>query len=351
MSIHEHSERIRFLARVKCMDAFIESSWTKQDMVFETPLRPQSLTDFIGQDALRQRLEVLIGAAKMRKEAIGHCLFFGPPGLGKTTLAGIIAKAMGTQLFTTSGPALEKAGDLAGILSNLKEGDILFIDEIHRLPRQIEEYLYPAVEDFKLDLLIDSGPAARTVQIKLQPFTLVAATTRAGLVSAPMRSRFVFSCRLDYYEPKLLANIVTRSASIMKTPIDEDGAYEIAMRARGTPRIANNLLRFVRDYAQMQGKKRADLETTIKALDMLAIDALGLDEIDKKILEVLIDHHGGKPVGLSTLAVAVGEEPDTIAEVFEPFLIMQGFIKRTPRGREPTMSAYKHLGRPLPNLF
>jgi len=333
------------------MDAFIESSWTKQDMVFETPLRPQSLTDFIGQDALRQRLEVLIGAAKMRKEAIGHCLFFGPPGLGKTTLAGIIAKAMGTQLFTTSGPALEKAGDLAGILSNLKEGDILFIDEIHRLPRQIEEYLYPAVEDFKLDLLIDSGPAARTVQIKLQPFTLVAATTRAGLVSAPMRSRFVFSCRLDYYEPKLLANIVTRSASIMKTPIDEDGAYEIAMRARGTPRIANNLLRFVRDYAQMQGKKRADLETTIKALDMLAIDALGLDEIDKKILEVLIDHHGGKPVGLSTLAVAVGEEPDTIAEVFEPFLIMQGFIKRTPRGREPTMSAYKHLGRPLPNLF
>jgi Holliday junction DNA helicase RuvB len=333
------------------MDAFIESSWTKQDTTFETPLRPQSLTDFIGQDILRQRLEVLIGAAKMRKEPIGHCLFFGPPGLGKTTLAGIIAKAMGTQLITTSGPALEKAGDLAGILSNLKEGDILFIDEIHRLPRQIEEYLYPAVEDFKLDLVIDSGPAARTVQIKLQPFTLVAATTRAGLVSAPMRSRFVFSCRLDYYEPKLLANIVVRSASILKTPIDEEGAYEIAMRSRGTPRIANNLLRFVRDYTQIQGKKQADRETTIKALNMLAIDSLGLDEIDKKILEVLIDHHGGKPVGLSTLAVAVGEEPDTIAEVFEPFLIMQGFIKRTPRGREPTSSAYKHLGRPVPNLF
>jgi Holliday junction DNA helicase RuvB len=333
------------------MDEFIESSWTQQDTVFETPLRPQSLAEFIGQDILRQRLEVLIGAAKMRKEPIGHCLFFGPPGLGKTTLAGIIAKAMGTQLVTTSGPALEKAGDLAGILSNLKEGDILFIDEVHRLPRQIEEYLYPAVEDFKLDLLIDSGPAARSVQIKLQPFTLVAATTRAGLVSAPMRSRFVFSCRLDYYEPGLLANIVTRSATILKTPIDAAGAKEIAMRARGTPRIANNLLRFVRDYTQMQGKKQADLQMTTKALDMLAIDALGLDEIDKKILEVLIDHHGGKPVGLSTLAVAVGEEPDTIAEVFEPFLIMQGFIKRTPRGREPTKSAYKHLGRPLPSLF
>lgn len=333
------------------MDPFIESSWTKQDQVFETPLRPQSLSDFIGQDILRERLEVLIGAAKMRKEPIGHCLFFGPPGLGKTTLAGIIAKAMGTQLISTSGPALEKAYDLAGILSNLKEGDILFIDEIHRLPRQVEEYLYPAVEDFKLDLLIDSGPSARTVQIKLQPFTLVAATTRAGLVSSPMRSRFVFNCRLDYYEPKLLSSIVSRSALILKTPIDEDGAYEIAMRARGTPRIANNLLRFVRDYAQMQGKKQIDHQATIKALDMLAIDSLGLDEIDKKILEVLIDHHGGKPVGLSTLAVAVGEEPDTIAEVFEPFLIMQGFIRRTPRGREPTQNAYKHLGRPMPNLF
>lgn len=332
-------------------DAFIESSWTKQDDVFETSLRPESLDDFIGQDAVRERLEVLIGAAKMRKEALGHCLFFGPPGLGKTTLAGIIAKAMGTTLVSTSGPALEKAGDLAGILSNLKEGDILFIDEIHRLPRQIEEYLYPAVEDFKLDLLIDSGPAARTVQIKLQPFTLVAATTRAGLVSAPMRSRFVFNCRLEYYDPALLATIVIRSAAILKMPIDKEGAYEIALRSRGTPRIANNLFRWVRDFAQMRGKKQIDKETAVKALDMLAIDSLGLDAIDKRILEVLIDHHGGKPVGLSTLAIAVGEEPDTIAEVFEPFLINLGFIKRTPRGREPTESAYKHLGKPKPTLF
>lgn len=326
-------------------EAFIESSWTKQDTVFETTLRPQSLADFTGQAIVRERLEVLIGAAKMRKEPLGHCLFFGPPGLGKTTLAGILAKSMGTQLVTTSGPSLEKAGDLAGILSNLKKGDILFIDEIHRLPKQIEEYLYPAVEDFKLDLLIDSGPAARSIQIKLQPFTLVAATTKAGLISAPMRSRFAFSCRLDYYDPNLLSRIILRSSTILKVPIDEAGALEIATRSRGTPRIANNLLRWTRDFAQMRGHQRIDKETAEKALTMLSIDALGLDEIDKKILEVLIDHHKGRPVGLSTLAIAVGEEPDTIAEVCEPFLIMQGFLRRTPRGREPTDLAYKHLGR------
>ncbi len=332
-------------------EPFIESSWAEPDVVFEKPLRPQTLADFSGQDAIRERLEVLIGAAKMRKEPLGHCLFYGPPGLGKTTLAGILANAMGTQLVTTSGPALDKAGDLAGILSNLQEGDILFIDEVHRLPKQIEEYLYPAVEDFKLDLLIDSGPAARSVQVKLHPFTLVAATTRSGLISAPMRSRFVFSCRLDYYEADLLAKIVTRSASILNIAIDPDGAKEIAKRSRGTPRIANNLLRWVRDFAQTRGKNHIDKETAEKALTMLAIDHLGLDEVDKKILSILVDHHQGKPVGLSTIAVAIGEEPDTIAEVFEPFLIMQGFIKRTPRGREATALAYQHLGRPLPNLF
>lgn len=332
-------------------EPFIESSWTKQDAVYETPLRPQTLSDFTGQDQIRERLQVLISAAKMRNEPLGHCLFYGPPGLGKTTLAGIIAASMGTQLVTTSGPALEKAGDLAGILSNLKEGDIFFIDEIHRLPRQIEEYLYPAVEDFKLDLMIDSGPAARSVQVKLNPFTLVAATTRSGLISAPMRSRFVFSCRLDYYEPHLLQKIIIRSASILNIPIDEEGALVIAMRARGTPRIANNLLRWVRDFAQIRAKNRIDKETAEKALHMLAIDHLGLDEVDKKILSILVDHHHGKPVGLSTLAVAIGEEPDTIAEVFEPYLIMQGFIRRTPRGREATALAYQHLGRPQPQLF
>jgi holliday junction DNA helicase RuvB len=332
-------------------EPFIESSWTQPDVVFESPLRPQTLSDFTGQDQIRERLEVLIGAAKLRGDPLGHCLFYGPPGLGKTTLAGILAKAMGTQLVTTSGPALEKAGDLAGILSNLKEGDIFFIDEIHRLPRQIEEYLYPAVEDFKLDLLIDSGPAARSVQVKLNPFTLVAATTRAGLVSAPMRSRFVFSCRLDYYEPKLLSAILMRSAAILNIAIEKEGADEIALRARGTPRIANNLLRWVRDFAQIRAKNKIDKDTAEKALSMLSIDHLGLDEMDKKILTILVDHYEGKPVGLNTIAVATGEEPDTIAEVFEPFLIMQGFIKRTPRGREATTLAYKHLGRPLPTFF
>lgn len=327
---------------------YIESSWTQPDNIFETTLRPQSLLDFVGQELLRQRLEVLIGAAKMRGEPLGHCLFYGPPGLGKTTLAGILAKTMGTQLIVTSGPVLEKPGDLAGILTNLKEGDILFIDEIHRLSRAIEEYLYPAVEDFKLDLIIDSGPAARSVQVRLQKFTLVAATTRAGLVSAPMRSRFVFTGKLDYYDAPTLVTIIKRSASLLHTPIDEAGALEIAQRARGTPRIANNLLRWVRDFAQIGGHPYIDAMIAKQALAMLAIDQRGLDELDKKILTTLIQHYDGGPVGLNTLALAVGEEPDTLAEVYEPFLILQGFLKRTPRGRSAARLAYEHLGIALP---
>jgi len=322
---------------------FLESSWVKQDESFETSLRPQALKDFVGQPQVVERLEVFMAAAKQRKEALGHCLFYGPPGLGKTTLAAIIAKTMGTSLHVTSGPVIEKAGDLAGLLTNLKEGDILFIDEIHRLNKTIEEYLYPAMEDFSLDLLIDSGPSARSVQVKLNRFTLVGATTRVGLISSPMRSRFPFTCRLDYYTSDILEKIIIRSAAILGISIDPQGAAEIALRSRGTPRIANNLLRWVRDYAQIRAQNRIDKQVAITALEMLSIDELGLDEMDKKILTILIDSYSGGPVGINTLAIAIGEEPTTIAEVYEPYLIMQGFIKRTPRGREATPLAYKHL--------
>lgn len=330
---------------------YIESSWTKPDETFEVPLRPQSLSDFLGQDSIRERLEVTIQAAKQRQEPLGHCLFYGPPGLGKTTLANIIAKTMGTNLVVTSGPVLEKAGDLAGLLTNLKEGDILFIDEIHRLSRVIEEYLYPAMEDFALDLVIDSGPSARSVQVKLNKFTLIGATTRMGLLTGPMRSRFPFSCRLDYYDAKTLQGIILRSSKILGLNISSDGAEEVAMRARGTPRIANNLLRWVRDYALIKAKANADKKIVELALQMLSIDHKGLDEMDKKILEVIIDHYKGGPVGISTIAVAIGEDADTLSDVYEPYLIMQGFLKRTPRGREVTEQAYKHLGRRLPAKF
>lgn len=332
-------------------EPFIESSWTEQDETFEIPLRPQSLDDFIGQEQIRERLEVFIGAAKKRQEALGHCLFYGPPGLGKTTLANIIAKTMGTNLVISSGPVIEKAGDLAGILTNLKEGDVLFIDEIHRLNRTIEEYLYPAMEDFALDLLIDSGPSARSVQVKLNRFTLVGATTRVGLISSPLRSRFAFNCRLDYYEPAVLEKILLRSSQILRIPVEKDGASAVASRSRGTPRIANNLLRWVRDYAQMRSENKIDKKTAIKALEMLSIDDRGLDEMDKKILSLIIDHHQGGPVGVNTLAVALGEEPQSISEVYEPYLIMQGFLKRTLRGREATAMAYQHLGRSLPAKY
>lgn len=321
----------------------LKNSLKKADKTFEAPLRPATLFEFIGQKRLCKQLDILIGAAKKRSDPLGHLLFSGPPGLGKTTLANIISKAMGTNLTSTSGPTLEKAGDLAGILTNLKEGDILFIDEIHRLAKCIEEYLYPAMEDFNLDLLIDSGPNARSVQVKLNRFTLIGATTRAGLISNPMRSRFTFSARLNYYEPDSMKAIVKRSSAILGIDIDNDGAEIISKRARGTPRVANNLLRWVRDYSEMHQRKKIDKDLAKSALEMLSIDHLGLDEMDKKILSVIINDHSGGPVGVDTIAVAVGEEKTTIQDVYEPYLIMMGFLRRTKRGREATELAKKHM--------
>lgn len=328
--------------------SFIESSIVKEDLTFEVPLRPQCLSDFIGQDQIRDRLEVLIGAAKQRGETLGHCLFSGPPGLGKTTLANILARAMESNLIVTSGPVIEKPGDLAGILTSLKPKDVLFIDEIHRLNRAVEEYLYQAMEDFALDLMIDSGPNARSVQVKLNRFTLAGATTRLGLLSEPLRSRFAFTCRLDYYDPSLLEKILYRTSRILNISLQQDAALEIAKRARGTPRIANHLLRWVRDFAQMRANNQVTRQVVDQALNMLSIDDRGLDEMDKKMLQVMIDHYNGGPVGLNTIAVSIGEEPSTIEEVYEPYLIMQGLLKRTPRGREITALGYKHMGRAGP---
>lgn len=325
--------------------SFIESTLAKEDKHFEVPLRPQSLDDFTGQDSIKERLEVIINAARQRGEALGHCLFSGPPGLGKTTLANIIAKAMGTNLVVTSGPVIEKPGDLAGVLTNLQEGDVLFIDELHRLNRVVEEYLYSAMEDFVLDLIIDSGPNARSVQVKLNRFTLAGATTRLGLLTAPLRSRFAFTSRLDYYSPETLQTILMRTSRILNLDITSDAALAIAQRSRGTPRIANNLLRWVRDYAQIRAGNKVDAEVVGKAITMLDIDLLGLDEMDQKILEVIIDHYEGGPVGINTIAVAVGEESNTLEEVYEPFLIKLGLLKRTPRGRVATHQAYKHMNR------
>ena len=329
-------------------ESFIQSSVKKKDPPFDTPLRPKALTDFLGQEELKARLQVFIEAAKQRKESLGHCLFHGPPGLGKTTLANILSQSMGTNLVTTSGPSIEKAGDLAGILTNLDDGDILFIDEIHRLNRTIEEYLYPAMEDYSLDLLIDSGPSSRSVQVQLKQFTLVGATTRSGLLSSPMRSRFAFSCRLDFYEPEILSQIIRRSARILEVELLEEAALEIATRSRGTPRIANHLLRWVRDFAQIHHRLPIDRNTAHEALDMLAIDGAGLDEMDKKLLTTIIDHHNGGPVGLNTLAVALSEDATTLSEVYEPYLVLKGFLRHTPRGREVTQRAYAHLGKEAP---
>ena len=322
---------------------FIESSLAAQDLTFEVPLRPQSLEDFLGQELIRERLNVLIGAAIQRGDTLSHCLFSGPPGLGKTTLAGILAKSMGTNLVITSGPVIDKAGDLAGILTGLKKGDVLFIDEIHRLNRTVEEYLYQAMEDFALDIMIDSGPSARTIQVKLNKFTLAGATTRLGLLSEPLRTRFGFTCRLDYYDPSILVKILQRTALILNVHLDQESALEIAHRSRGTPRVANHLLRWVRDYAQMKNGNLINRNTARQALAMLSIDEKGLDEMDLKMLKVMIEHYQGGPVGINAIAASIGEEASTIEEVYEPFLIMQGFLKRTPRGREVTALGYQHL--------
>jgi Holliday junction DNA helicase RuvB len=307
-------------------------------------LRPSLFSEFTGQLKVKERLEITVAAAKQRNEALDHLLLSGPPGLGKTTIAFIIAKAMGANIKCTSGPTIEKAGDLAGLLTNLEEGDVLFIDEIHRLQKTIEEYLYPAMEDFKLDIIIDQGPNARSVRLSLPRFTLIGATTRSGLLTAPLLTRFPIRERLDYYHVDQLQNIVTRSANLLNINVEGNGAREIARRSRGTPRIANNLLRRVRDYAQVRGDGRVTEEIADRALAMLEIDENGLDEMDKRIIETIITKFGGGPVGVSSLAVAVGEEPDTLEEVYEPYLIMEGYLKRTPQGRVATELTYKKLG-------
>ena len=317
---------------------------TKTDSALEMTLRPALFSDFTGQANVKERLEIAVQAAKQRGEALDHLLLNGPPGLGKTTIANIIAKAMGSNLKCTSGPTIEKAGDLAGLLTNLEEGDVLFIDEIHRLQKTIEEYLYPAMEDFKMDIIIDQGPNARSVRLNLPRFTLIGATTRSGLLTAPLLTRFPIRERLDYYQADQLRKIVVRSANLLGIAIDEVGALEIARRSRGTPRIANNLLRRVRDYAQVRADGSINAKIADQALAMLAIDQNGLDEMDKRILETIIVKFGGGPVGLGSLAVACGEEPDTLEEVYEPFLIMEGYLNRTPQGRVATELSYKKLG-------
>jgi len=317
------------------------------DQEIDKVLRPKYLADFSGQPAIVENLEVFIQAAKLRKEPLDHVLLHGPPGLGKTTLAHIIANEMGVGFKVTSGPVLDKPGDLAGLLTNLGEGDVLFIDEIHRLSPVVEEYLYSAMEDYLIDILIDTGPNARSVQINLNPFTLIGATTRSGLLTRPLRARFGINSRLEYYDSKTLTSIVERSSGLLNISIDEDAAFKIASRSRGTPRIANALLRRVRDFAQIKGTGSIDDAITEFALKALNVDANGLDEMDIRILKVIIDKFNGGPVGLSTIATAIGENTGTLEEVYEPFLIQEGFLMRTPRGRKASERSYKHLGRDI----
>lgn len=327
---------------------FYQTTTSAPATTFDVSLRPPAFSEFIGQEKVKERLLLMIEAAKRRGDVLDHVLLSGPPGLGKTTLANLIARAAGTQLHTTSGPQIEKAGDLAGVLTNLQKGDVLFIDEIHRLHPAIEEYLYPAMEDYRLDIIIDSGPSARSIQLNLPRFTLVGATTRSGMLTAPLRSRFGLVNRLDYYSLDDLAAIISRSAGLLDIGINGEGAREIASRARGTPRVANALLRWVRDYAQVKGDGTITGSTADGALSMIEIDADGLDEMDKRILEAMIYKFAGNPVGLNSLAVAVGEDAATLEEVHEPFLIMQGFLQRTPRGRVALPAAYAKIGAPMP---
>lgn len=315
------------------------------DQEYDKTLRPLTFDDFTGQSGVVSNLRIFVAAAKMRGEPLDHTLLYGPPGLGKTTLSNIIANQMGVSMKTTSGPVIDKPGDLAGLLTSLEPNDVLFIDEIHRLSSEVEEYLYSAMEDFRIDIMIDKGPSARTVQIPLNPFTLVGATTRSGLLTSPLRARFGIKCHLEYYDAELVAKIVKRSAGILGVRIDDDSCLAIAMRSRGTPRIANALLRRVRDFAQVVGDGHIDKKITDTSLNALNIDNYGLDEMDLKILLTIIDKFGGGPVGVSTIATAIGEDAGTVEDVYEPYLIQSGFIKRTPRGRMATAAAYEHTGR------